>query len=37
MEQVLQGFPSIGVKQLTAFPNIFAIVVFPVPLVPQNK
>ena len=31
------GLPSTGCSQLTAFANIFATVVFPVPLVPQNK
>ena len=33
----LQGLPFIGCSQLTAFANIFAILVLPVPLVPQNK
>jgi len=32
-----QGFPLAGLSQLTAFAKIFAMVVFPVPLVPQNK
>ena len=31
------GLPSTGCSQLTAFANILATVVFPVPLVPQNK
>ena len=33
----LQGLPSTGFSQLTALAKIFAILVFPVPLVPQNK
>jgi hypothetical protein len=33
----LQGFPSTGCSQFTTFAKILATVVFPVPLVPQNK
>ena len=33
----LHGSPSCGFKQFTALANTFADVVFPVPLVPQNK
>src|SRR3712207_1987796 len=33
----LHGSPSWGFKQLTAFENIFAVEVFPVPLVPQKR
>ena len=32
-----QGLPSTGCSQLTAFAKILAIVVFPVPRVPQNR
>jgi len=35
--QVLQGLPSMGCSQFTALANILAMVVLPVPLVPQNK
>jgi len=34
---LLQGLPSIGDKQLTALASIFAQVVLPVPLEPQNR
>jgi len=33
----LQGLPSTGCSQFTAFAKIFATLVLPVPLVPQNK
>ena len=33
----LQGLPSTGCSQLTALAYIFAILVLPVPLVPQNR
>ena len=32
-----QGLPSTGFSQLTAFARILAMVVFPVPRVPQNR
>ena len=32
-----QGLPFTGFWQLTDFAKIFATVVFPVPLVPQNR
>ena len=35
--QFPQGLPSAGCSQFTAFAKILAMVVFPVPLVPQNK
>ena len=33
----LQGLPSTGCSQFTALANILAILVLPVPLVPQNR
>jgi hypothetical protein len=33
----LQGSPSFKSVQFTAFAKIFAVDVFPVPLVPENK
>jgi hypothetical protein len=36
-EHSLQGLPFIGCSQLTAFASIFAVEVFPVPRVPQNR
>jgi hypothetical protein len=34
---LLQGSPSRGSRQLTDLANILAVLVFPVPLGPQNK
>ena len=37
IDTIAGRLPSMGFSQLTAFAKIFATVVFPVPLVPQNK
>ena len=36
-DTLLHGIPSFGFSQFTVFANIFAILVFPVPLGPVNK